>query len=303
MLKRLIARLHGLSDQHRALGNLSFGKTKSRDKRNPKKAAHVHNPSDANRFVQWALRRITVLACSISATELTILLGVPRIMKSRGKLHRIMSKNCLFSGAILNLLLVRSQMLMRVINGLVVIMCLFFLAAAVAVFEIYGRWPGYFRLINLWQVGWIEFVLMRIVALFLVALAVVRLWRWSRLAGALVAALVALGLSLFVVLTANSPTGIYGTIDEKPRCDGDHYYLFAHGEFHSIGKSKVIELGHYEKTGEGWILIWAGNSRYKLKSSWFGVWATSIESPESGWILGRRIVPCFRPEWIPVWMQ
>jgi hypothetical protein len=192
---------------------------------------------------------------------------------------------------------------MCIIRGLVVIVCLFLLAAAVAVFEIYGRWPGYFRLINLWNTGWIEFVLMRIVALFLIALAIGRLVRWSRAVGVSVAALVVLGLSIFVVLTSYSPTGIYGTIDEIPRCDGDHYYRLARGQFDSVAKVGVDEMGHYEKTAEGWILTWAGNSRYKLKFSWFGVWATSIESPQSGWILGRRIVPFLRPEWTPSWMQ
>jgi hypothetical protein len=196
----------------------------------------------------------------------------------------------------------------RVALGVIVIVCLLVFTVTVSFVELdgwrtvekLGGWYGWF--INLLRIGWFGFALVRMVALFLVVLAVRRVWRWSRAAGASVAALLVLGVTILILITSYSPAGVYGDIDEYAY-DTDHYYILSGGRFENVYKNDVLHLGHYEKTAGGWILTETDNSRYKLKPSWFGIWMINVEFPESREVLGRRIIPFLRPDWIPKWLQ
>jgi ABC-type transport system involved in multi-copper enzyme maturation permease subunit len=193
-------------------------------------------------------------------------------------------------------------MIRRIVCGLIVIVCLLLLTAIVSVIEIWGRWPGYFWFMNLVRAGWFSFVLVRIIVFFLVALAVRRLSRSSRAAGAAVAGLLILGVTIFSVMASYSPAGIYGVVDEIEG-DGDHYYIFADGKVEDVYKDGRAQWGRYEKTADGWVLTLPDHRVFKLKSSWFGIWWTNVEAPDSTLCLGRRIIPFLRPDWMPNWLQ
>jgi hypothetical protein len=201
------------------------------------------------------------------------------------------------------------SILTRTVFALVAIECLLLVTAAILFVELDG-WGGFGKvgdwhrwLVDCVNAGWFGFVLIRLTGLGLVALAVRRLWRWSRTVGASVATLLIAVLTMFCVMTSYSPAGVYGYVDEIERWpDEDHYFRFCGGNFEEVHKDGVFHMGHYEKTADGWILIWA-DTRYNLKSSWFGIWQINAEFSENRSLLGRRIIPFLRPASGPNWLQ
>jgi hypothetical protein len=194
--------------------------------------------------------------------------------------------------------LIRS-ILLRIAYALIVIECLLALTTAVLLFELYPwhridvGWHSW--LIDRINGSWFGFLLLRMSLLFLATVAAWLLWRRSRRLGAAAGTLAILGLAIFVALTASSPAGVYGIIDEIERWpDEDHYWRFEGGKFEHVSKDGVTQLGHYEKTADGWILTWA-DSRYRLRPSWFGISQCDVEFPDHCSLLGRRLLPFLRP--------
>jgi hypothetical protein len=199
--------------------------------------------------------------------------------------------------------------LLRTAYGLIVIESLLLLTTVVLFVE-FDAWRGG-EFLNVWHgwllgmvnASWFAFVLIRITAVFLAALLVGWLWRRSRTIGATIGIGLLLAITTFCIMTSYLPAGIYGVVDEIERWpDEDHYYRFANGKFESVSKDGAVQMGHYEKTADGWILSWA-DTRYKLKSSWFGIWMINAEFPENRSFLGRRILPFLRPASCPYWLQ
>jgi lysylphosphatidylglycerol synthetase-like protein (DUF2156 family) len=189
----------------------------------------------------------------------------------------------------------------RIVRGLIVTACVLLLTTAVLV----NMGALRYGFVNSVNAGWFGFVLARIVELFLVVLAVRRLWRWSRAIGASVAAVLILGLTIFSVTASYSPAGIYSDVDEYGR-DEDHYFLFADGKVDDIHKDTRGQWGRYEKTADGWIFTQQSNGQplvWRLKFSVFGIYMYTTENPEPRLFLPRRIIPLLRPRWMPNWLQ
>ena len=199
-------------------------------------------------------------------------------------------------------------MLRRIVISLVVIACLLPLTLVVLFIELGGKsavqfhdgWYNWFY--YLVSGGWFGYLLTRLVALILAGLMVQRVWQRSRVAGVALAALLVLSLTIFVWIKSYSPAGIYAAVDAIER-DGDAYFVFAGGKVRYVGKEIDGEYARYQKTLDGWTLTTADHFVYKLKFSWFGIWLINVEAPENRLLLGRRIIPFLRPDWMPKWLQ
>lgn len=196
----------------------------------------------------------------------------------------------------------------RIVVGLLAVMCLLLLTIIVLSIELNAQRGVQFQvgwydwLFYLVYGGWFGYVLLRIVGLFVVGLAVRRVWRRSFVVGVSLAVLAVLSLSLFAFMKSYSPAGIYGAVDQLEG-NGDHYYVFGGGRVRYVDKDTDVQWGRYEKTLDGWTLTTADHVVYKLKASWFGLCLTNVAAPKSKMIWGRRIVPFLRPDWMPNWLQ
>jgi hypothetical protein len=193
-------------------------------------------------------------------------------------------------------------MIRRTIRALIVIVCSLLLTAAVLVNMGAHNYHGF---MNFMRMGWFSFVLGRIVALFLVVLALRRLWQWSRAVGMSLAGLVIIGLTAFSVIKSYSPAGVYGLVPGL-NDDMDHYFRLAGGKVDLIHDFPRLhgDYGHYEKTIDGWFLTYGGKdpSVCRLKFSVLGIYLIDVESGAHRF-LPRRIIPFLRPGWMPDWFQ
>ena len=214
--------------------------------------------------------------------------------------------------------------LKRIAQILVIATCLLLLTAVVTFVELRGwvgvehveGWRNWFT--TTIRAGWFAFVLVRVVVFFLIALVVRLLWRWPRTLSRSIAILIVVSLVTSIVTISYSPIGVYGVVD-KIEDPFDHYFVFAGGKVEFVRQpyffilgDKVdspeeadVQWGHYGKTANGWIMIETGEHgrRFKLKSSWFGIRMCNIEAPGNCILLGRRILPFLRPDWMPDWLQ
>src|ERR1700676_3416949 len=81
--------------------------------------------------------------------------------------------------------------------------------------------------IDLMREGWVSFVLARLVAVALVALAIRRVWRSYPRVGVWVTASLLLGLAAFGAVKSYSPAGTYGFIGEIERPEPSRITSFA----------------------------------------------------------------------------
>src|SRR5581483_589834 len=192
-------------------------------------------------------------------------------------------------------------MIRRTARALTVIVCSLLLTAAVLVNMGAHDYAGFIYFI---RTGWFSFVLARIMALFLVVLAVLWLWQRSRAVGISVAGVLILSLTAFTAMKSYSPVGSYAVIPGLGH-DMDHYFRLADGKVDLIHDFPRLDAdyGHYEKTADGWFLTYGGKddpSVCRLRFSVFGIYLTDTEN-DAHHFLPRRMIPFLRPRWMPDW--
>ena len=204
------------------------------------------------------------------------------------------------------------------------IVCALLLTTAIAFVELgrsvemSGGWHNWFS--DIVNKGWFAFILIRVGVFVLLLFVVGLVSRRSRFAGQIAAAALIVGLVVFLFITSHYPAGVYAVVD-KIEGDGEDYFVFAGGKetyVHSRiylimgektdgGQDEHVQVGHYEKTADGWILTQVNNDNshytYKMKPSWLVIWLIDMDVPESRVVLGRRILPFLRPDWMPNWLQ
>jgi hypothetical protein len=168
--------------------------------------------------------------------------------------------------------------------------------------------------INSVRKGWFGFIFARLVALFLVVLALRRLWRWSPLFGGLISGLGILFLGGFFAVKSYSPDGVYGFVGEiEPSNDSPWSpELFHKDHFWRISGAKVQDcygdicgpFAQYKKTPDGWVIVAEDGRDFwsKLQFSVFGFRLVSNNRLKTEFY-PRRIIPFARPYWMPQWMQ
>src|SRR6187549_968987 len=110
----------------------------------------------------------------------------------------------------------------RVGYGLIVLLFLFL--AALALLLIFDWWSGD-TFLNSVVKGWFGFIFARLVALFLVALALRRLWRSFPRVTAWMISITALSFAAFAIVKSYAPEGTYCFVGdiEPMNEDSEHY--------------------------------------------------------------------------------
>jgi len=150
--------------------------------------------------------------------------------------------------------------------------------------------------------SWFGFLSARFIALLLIALAVLWLWRRSRVVGVSIAVLLILGLTAFTVIKSYSPEGIYADLTDLSR-DGDQYFLLSNGKLEWMSRNGPMLHWRYEKTKDGWIVTTSDGEIQRLNFSVLGFQMTQQDTGRSTDFFPRRIVPFVRPDWVPDWLQ
>jgi len=184
---------------------------------------------------------------------------------------------------------------------------------AVALLAVFAGASGS-ALIDLVRMGWIGFVLARLLLLFLIVLAVRRLWRTFPRLAASITALTILASGAFTVVKSSSPSGIYGFVGEiEPMNDApdlapdlyhkDHFWRLSAGKVDDCFGLICQHYGRYEKRGDGWVVIHELKEPYVWKLNFSILGFRLISDNGATAFYPRRIIAFPRPYWMPDWLQ